>query len=123
MAQRIEVSSGTYRLWAELIPVGNDWLVTLQGGEAPHIGAVAVAQSRPSSSDPQQASASASVICIGSHKEDEIARSAALRLAAAAGSVVTVTAGMHWDDLPQEDIATIVELADTLVDQLLAEIA
>lgn len=74
---------------------GPDFSVNFLGGDGPHIGAVALGIPRPSLADNAAPSASASVLCVTGHKEDELAREAALVLATALGCRVNVTVGLH----------------------------
>ncbi len=98
---------------------GKDVSVCIFGGDVPHIGAVAVAVPRKSLTGDGSDSASASVICITGHKEDEIARQTALRLSSAWQCVVTVSAGVHIDNAKKDDIAilcaNIQELSENLI--------
>jgi hypothetical protein len=119
---RIKTETGEFDIEAGYRWVGDDLLVAIWGGEKPHIGAVAVARSRPSLKDPNARSATASVICFPSHKEDEMAKSVAEILAAVLDTSVVVTAGIHWDNLSQEGIQKIIRNGNTLVDLILDEI-
>jgi hypothetical protein len=69
----LKTETGGYDLTANVRRIGPDLLVAIWGGEAPHIGAVAAAQPRPSLRNPAVTSASASVICYPGHKEDDLA--------------------------------------------------
>lgn len=93
-----------HRVEAAIVFCGPDISVCVGGGEAHHIGAVALSIPRPSLADSSAPSASASVLCVTGHKEDEIARAAALDLATAFGCRVNVTVGLHVDDATAEDI-------------------
>lgn len=115
----VETTTGNYDLKAAIRWIGDDLMVNLWGGEKPHIGAVSVAQPRPSLKDPQQISASASVICLLGHKEDELARAAALKIAQAMNANTVVTAGMHWDDLSPEGIQQVLKNSVALIDLIL----
>ena len=95
----LQTEEDAYNLSASVRLIGDDVLVAIWGGEKPHIGAVAVAQPRPSLKDPAVTSSSASVICLVGHKEDELAKAAAEILAATLETQVVVTAGIHWDNL------------------------
>jgi hypothetical protein len=99
--------------------IGQDVLVAIWGGEKPHIGAVAVAQPRPSLKDPDVTSASASVICLVGHKEDELVKATAEIMAAALKTQVVVTAGIHWDNLDPQGIQQIIQNSEVLVDMIL----
>jgi hypothetical protein len=105
--EKICTGTGHYDLTAEMKRVGEDLLIAVYGGERPHIGAVAVAEALPSLKDPDRKSASASVICCTGHKEDLLAREAALELAGVAECTVVVTVGMHWENLSKEKIALV----------------
>jgi hypothetical protein len=116
---QVKTGTGTYDLQAGVRRIGDDLLVAVWGGEKPHIGAVAVAQSRPSLKNPEARSATASVICFPAHKEDEMARAMSQVLAAALDTKVVVTAGMHWDNIGQEGIRKVMENSEALVDLIL----
>ena len=118
----IHTNEGSYDLSASVRLIGADVLVAIWGGEKPHIGAVAVAQPRPSLKDPDVTSASASVICLVGHKEDELAKAAAEILAAALNTRVVVTAGIHWDNLDPQGIQRIIQNSEILVDMILTRI-
>ena len=104
-------------LWQRL---GKDYLLSVWGGD-PHIGAVAMAQPRPSLTDPGRVSATSSVFCYLGHKEDEVVKEVSERLAAALQAKVVVAAGLHWDDLSPEGIRQVVKNVRTLVDRIIKE--
>ena len=113
--------TGAYDLTANVRLIGRDLLVAIWGGEKPHIGAVAAAQPRPSLKDPDTTSATASVICYVGHKEDELVKASAEIIAAVLNTRVVVTAGIHWDNLDQGAIDTILKNSKTLVEMILEE--
>ena len=115
----VETHEGSYNLSARVGLIGQDILVAVWGGEKPHIGAVAVAQPRPSLKDPTVTSATVSVISYVGHKEDELAKAAAEILAATLNTRVVVTAGIHWDNLSEEGIQKIIDNSRILVDMIL----
>ncbi|MGD8344565.1 MAG: hypothetical protein PVH53_13280 [Desulfobacterales bacterium] len=116
----IHTEEDAYNLCASVRCIGADVLVAIWGGEKPHIGAVAVAQPRPSLKDPELTSASASVICLVGHKEDELVKATAEIMAATLKTQVVVTAGIHWDNLTPEAIQQIIRHSEILVDMILA---
>lgn len=107
---------------AEAVCIGDDLLVYIWGGEVPHIGAVAAAQPRPSLANKIKTSATASVLTYLGHKEDEVVKYVAERLSGDLNAKVVVTAGIHWDDLPESAISIIKdrcrEISDKLIEQL-----
>ncbi|MCP4668038.1 MAG: hypothetical protein GY849_16940 [Deltaproteobacteria bacterium] len=118
----IKTREGSYDIEALVRFIGADLLVAIWGGEKPHIGAVSVAQPRPSLKDPAVTSATASVICLPGHKEDELAKAASEVLAAALNTPVVVTAGIHWDNLDREGIGTVIQNSRKLVAMILDKI-
>ena len=115
----VKTEEDAYNLSASARLIGDDVLVAIWGGEKPHIGAVAVAQPRPSLRDPEVTSSSASVFCLVGHKEDDLVKAAAEILAAALETYVVVTGGIHWDDLAPEAIQQVVRNSEILVDMIL----
>ncbi len=119
----VETSTGAFDIQAHVRQIGTDLLVAIWGGEMPHIGAVAVAQPRPSLRDPNVVSATASVICLPAHKEDDLAKMVAETLAAALNTSVVVTAGIHWDNIPQAGIGRVIANSKILVSLILEQAA
>jgi hypothetical protein len=121
----LATTTGAFDIQAAVRVIGGDLLVAIWGGERPHIGAVAVAQPRPSLRDPGRTSASTSVFCFLGHKEDALAREAAERIAARLKAPAVVTAGIHWDNLDAEGIRAVqansVRLVEMIIARLLAE--
>lgn len=115
----LKTESGLYDIEADIYRIGDDVLVSIYGGEAPHIGAVAAAHPRPSLKNSAEMSATASVICYTAHKEDDLAKQAAETLAAALKARVVVTAGIHWNNLSQEGIDQIISNCRQLVGLIL----
>ena len=100
-AKSFSLGAQEYLLEAVAVRCGDDLTVVIGGGEKQHIGAVAVGVPRPSLNI---VSSSASVLCLTGHKEDLLARKAALELASMLGHTVTVTVGLHIDDASAEAI-------------------
>ncbi|VBB06946.1 Hypothetical protein LUCI_2188 [Lucifera butyrica] len=98
-----KIGEGIHRVEAVTVVCGADVAVCIGGGERHHIGAAALAVPRPSLQDQEKVSATASVICATGHKEDELARWAALKLAASLNCRVNVTAGLHIDGAAASD--------------------
>jgi hypothetical protein len=119
----IKTNEGSHDLTAGVRRIGPDILVAIWGGEKPHIGAVAMAQPRPSLKDPEMTSSTASVFAYVGHKEDELAKAAALILAATLKTNVVVTAGIHWDNLPPDGIRQVIKNSEVLVEMILETLA
>ncbi len=120
---KVKTETGSFDIEAGVRRIGEDLLVAIWGGEKPHIGAVAVAQSRPSLKNPEAMSATASVICFPAHKEDELAKAVSEVLSAVLDTRVVVTAGIHWDNISKDGIRKVVRNSKILVDLILKEIS
>ena len=122
--RRFDLSSetGRYQVHATAMLIGDDLLVAIWGGTKPHIGAVAVALPRPSLADPQVTSSTSSVFTMLGHKEDKVVKMVSEHLSGRLEKNVVVTAGIHWDDLPEEAIEEIVHNCRELADEIQARI-
>jgi gallate decarboxylase subunit D len=101
------------------VPMGRDLAVTLDGGDRSHIGAVAVSQPRPSHGEGGGLSATTSVITLPGHKEDDLARAMASRLAAGLDAVVCAACGIHLDRIRPDELKDVLELAEDLTSEAL----
>ena len=101
--------------------MGEDLCLVLSGGELEHIGAVAVAQPRPSLADPARTSATASVIALPGHKEDLLARELALKVASALNVAVCVVCGIHLRNPAPGMLEEVIAASRGLVDAFLEE--
>ena len=118
----ISVQEGRFRLYALILPIGEDLLVSIWGGTHPHIGAVALALPRPSLKDKKKTSATSSVLTVLGHKEDQTVKYVSERLSAALNKNTTVTAGIHWDRLRPEEIEVIIKLTGRLTQKIIEKI-
>ncbi len=110
--------TGRHRVTARAVLCGGDLMVSFTGGDAPHIGACAAAVPRPSLKGDGSVSATASVFCVPGHKDDLLARQAALDLASACRRVVCVCVGLHIDGASAGDITLLRENFLLLLERL-----
>ena len=106
-------------VFAQVNVMGEDLLVVLWGGTRPHIGAVGMAQPRPSLRDPKTISATSSVFTFLGHKEDVLAKAMSEELARELNRTVVVVAGMHWEKLQYEEIEEVTGLCQKLKERVL----
>ncbi len=118
----VEEGEGKCRVWAFFFLLGNDLVVGIGGGEKPHIGALAVAEPRPSRAKPNVVSSTSSVITLLGHKDDIVAREAAERLARETNRVVTVTTGIHVENATEKEIKTLVENSRRVTQKIINKI-
>ena len=106
--------------------MGEDICLILSGGDQEHIGAVAVAQPRPSLADPARMSATASVITLPGHKEDMLARELSLKVAGTLNVAACVICGIHirhpTPDMLEEMIVASRGLVNTFLERVALEI-
>lgn len=119
----VKTDKEAYNVEAFVKEIGQDLLVAIWGGEKHHIGAVAVAQPRPSLGDHRLRSATASVFCYPGHKDDMIAKEAAEKISSALNTNVVVTAGIHWDDIDEEGIKSVIANSRQLIKMIIQKIA
>ncbi len=105
---------GRVTLEAVPVPMGNDLCLVITGGDRPHVGAVALAQARPSLHDASKVSASTSVLTVLGHKEDMLARSAAQCLAAGLNRTVVVCCGIHVEAISADELRFVEEAVERL---------
>ena len=118
----VAVGEGDHRVEVSGTVVGSDVCLCIGGGPAPHIGAAALAVPRESLRGDGTRSASASVLCVTGHKEDELAREAALRVAARLGGRALVAAGLHIDKAEARDIRLLLENCRAALDLALEQL-
>jgi hypothetical protein len=117
-----EYGKGQYGIKAYLILCGKDIVLTISGGSKYHIGATALAIPRPSLDEPQKISATASVLSVVGHKDDELARHAALLIASTMNCIVTTVVGVHIDNASEEDIKILMENSLKTIDIIIRKL-
>jgi len=110
----VSAGEGRFCVSSTAIPCGDDWAVTVCGGEQAHVGAVSVGQY-----EPQRDSATVSTITLFSHRDDRIAARFAKAIASAEKCSVTVTAGIHVDAASEAEIAELTTICETCLQKLL----
>lgn len=98
-----------YSLAATIIGLDNDDVVVVVTGGYDHIGAIGLAVPRPSLEDQNRTSATSSILTMLGHKEGVVVRYVSEKVAAATNRNVVVVAGIHYDNLVQEDLETLRE--------------
>ena len=113
----------TYNITCSAVKMGNDWNISIYGGDIPHIGALALGIPRPSLEDKNKISSSVSVLTITGHKEDVIVQKIAKILSSTLNSTVVISCGIHIDNITFNDIGNLNSLIDNLVDELISKIS
>ena len=105
---------GSVEIVLEAKKLGEDYLLTLTGGKE-HAGAVAVGLF-----DEKSRRASSSVITLPGHREEQLALDSARRISRATGKTSVFVAGIHVDNISQEEIGEIVSAAEEMVGSFIA---
>ncbi|WP_022657185.1 hypothetical protein [uncultured Desulfovibrio sp.] len=111
---RFRLCRGRLELELRVLRLGRDLQVVLNGGEA-HLGAVALAA--------PGGAVEAGLLGLPGHREDQLARRMARRMADALDCAVCVSAGIHYGDISKKEIATVERMAETLTERCLATLA
>lgn len=109
MQRRLVASEGRIALSLHWQFIGEDLQIVLEGGDS-HIGAVALCHADETPLPPLQ---------LPHHREAQLAQSVAHRLACALHITVCVSAGIHYQNITQKEIATVLALADRLTEECL----
>ena len=108
-----------YSLQGTVIALDNDDVVVVLSGGKDHIGALALAVPRPSLKDQSRISATSSVLTMLGHKDDELAKYASERLAAATERNIAVIAGVHFENLASADLEILRKLWVSLTEKII----
>jgi len=118
----LSIGKGRYRVDLTAIITMDGLIISILGGEKPHVGAVAISIPRPSLKDPSKLSATTSVFTLLGHKDDEVARLASERLAKELNQTVVVVAGVHIEGAENEDIKKLIYNSKQAIEVFLEKI-
>jgi hypothetical protein len=113
---------GKHQVTAKVHVLDSGINITLYGGDKTHVGSVVVAIPRPSLQDQSVTSVTSSVINLVGHKDEDVARPLAEKLARTFGQVTVVTAGIHVEKATSEDITVIVQNVDEVMDAMILKL-
>lgn len=117
--QQVTAERGRLKIDMKAFDIGEDVCVILSGGDRPHIGCVTLSIPRASLAQPDDGSATTSVLNLTGHKDEEAARFVSHTLSAKLQKNVVVTGGIHVDNITKEEINIVMELLVQLTNQLL----
>jgi hypothetical protein len=113
MEYKIEQGKGRIQVNLHAIDMGEDLLVRIFN-EGVHIGAIAIGEY-----DSRHKRTSVSVLTRLGHKDDAIARKSAYAISKQLKKTVCVVAGVHLENISQEEIDQILKNASELTQALL----
>ena len=115
---KVSIQRQGFELCADIIPLGNDYIVILGGGVA-HIGAVAIAQPNININN-NKCDFTTSIFTLMGHKEDIVVQNLAKKLSQNFRTNFVVIAGLHWDNITHEQINLVLELVDNLGNDIIS---
>lgn len=92
--------------------MGDDIVLMLQGGDTPHIGAVALAI-------PYKNTASASLITASHHKDGDLAKPLSEKVAKNLNTKVVLIVGLHIDSATKDDIERLISNSETVINKFI----
>jgi hypothetical protein len=114
MEHIIKEGNGRTEISLKAFPLGKDLVIHIFNSAA-HIGAVALAEY-----DFKNKRASVSVLTRLGHKDDAMAQQAAYAICKATQMTTCVMAGVHLDEISQEEIAALVKNGKVAVEKFIA---
>lgn len=117
MTDRIELHAQVldYPITVTAIPAGQDWVISVLGGCAPHAGSVSLAEY-------VDGTVVLRSLLRETHKDQIVGDRFARELAQQLQCTVSVTCGIHFDNATPEQLKEIVTCTDNLLSRLLARI-
>ncbi len=103
-----EIKLSFVKLYISTRRIGEDILITIQGGERPHIGTAVLAVPRFSLTGDESASTTSSVMNVTGHKDDVICRILAEKASKKYGVTVVCTGGFHMDNISSAQIEEVI---------------
>ena len=117
MARIIEKELSFVKITLTVTELGNDINILVSGGTS-HIGCCVLAQPRPSLKKDGSLSSTASVINVIGHKDEEICRYIAEKVAAKKNTIVVCCGGIHIDNITAKQIEELHMLVSSLVEEI-----
>ncbi len=102
-------------------PMGNDFVVTLSGGDVEHIGAVAVSYTSTNQTNSVKTidKIATNVIVVPKHKEDILVKTIASLIAKTLSITVCVICGIHTKHILEHELKDIVEMSEEMTNNLI----
>ena len=113
-----EEKFGKHCLYCDLTVMGNDFTLSVYGGDAPHVGSVVMSTARPSLTG-KGLGVTCSVLNGIGHKDEIIGRLFAEALAKKKNCTVVCSCGIHIDNITEEQLAQVQIAAEKILKQLL----
>jgi hypothetical protein len=103
-----------WKVFLDSYEMGEDLVLMLRGGEKYHVGAVAMAI-------PYKETASTSIISAYGHKDGELAKPLAEKVAKNLKKTVVLVVGLHIDEASKVDIQKLINNSNKVIDDFLED--
>lgn len=111
-----ELSFSTIKMY--VLKLGDDYNITISGGDKPHIGSSVLAIPRPSLTGDESISATSSVMNMVGHKDEQICRYLAEKVCINKNAVVLCSGGFHIDNISKDGIDEVLQAVKELADMI-----
>ena len=111
-----------YRIDIDVMEVGDELVVVVNGGDKPHVGSVAIAVPRPSHKDSSSLSSTVSVYNFTGHKDDQIASPLAGLIARNCNRTAVVLAGVHIEGAREQDIVCLLDHMSKMNERIIEDL-
>lgn len=101
-----------------VLKLGDDYNITISGGDKPHIGSSVLAIPRLSLTGDGSVSATSSVMNMIGHKDEQICRYVAERICKRKNAVVLCSGGFHVDNISKDGIYEVLQAVKELADMI-----
>lgn len=119
---QLTLGEGRTKIHLEAVSCGDDLVVVITGGEKPHIGAAVLAVPCNTIGYENTQSASANVLVVQGHREDELARKCALLLSKTLHKTILLSCGIHSDNGSETEILVLIENMERIISAYIAKI-
>lgn len=102
-------------LTVEIRRLGSDFQVTVWGGDRPHIGCCVLAVPRASLTGDGSVSVTSSVLNVTGHKDEQICRYLAEKIAVREQAAVVCSGGFHVDGITREQIKEVLQAVEEMI--------
>lgn len=111
-----ELSFSVIKLY--VLKLGDDYNITISGGDKPHIGSSVLAIPRPSLTGDETISATSSVMNMLGHKDEQICRYLAEKVCINKNAVVLCSGGFHVDNISKDGINEVLKAVKELAEMI-----
>lgn len=101
-----------------VLKLGDDYNITISGGDKPHIGSSVLAVPRLSLTGDGSVSATSSVMNMIGHKDEQICRDLAEKVCINKNAVVLCSGGFHVDNISKDGIDEVLRAVKELAEMI-----